>query len=189
MTIAHIQTVKMTAEQYFAMGEDPTGVRLELIDGKIVATPGPNPRHADITANLTFILMRHIKPRRLGKLFPDTDVPFEKFVVRRPDLSFYATANLRRVTDERLLGPPDLCIEVLSPGNEDDDRTNKFNLYQKHRVPHYWIIDPDQRTLECFKIFRGAYKLIASASGRETASFPPFADLAIPLSELWTPAL
>jgi len=189
MTVANIQTIKMTADQYFAMGQDPPGVRLELIDGELIVSASPNPRHADVIANLTYILMGHIKPRKLGKLYPDTDVPFEKFVVRRPDLSFYASANLRRVTAERLLGPPDLCIEVLSPGNVDDDRTNKFNLYQKHRVPHYWMIDPDERTAECFKLVKGAYTLISSAGGDATAHFAPFPDLAIPLSDLWMPGL
>jgi Uma2 family endonuclease len=187
MTIANISTVKMTADQYFELGEDPPGVRLELVNGEIVVSPSANPQHSKIVLKLSQLLLNFIEPRELGELFADTDTPFEKFMVRRPDLSFYEAKNRKRISTKRLLGPPDLCIEVLSAGNIDDDRTNKFNLYQKHHVGHYWIIDPDEHTAECYQLVRGKYKLIASAHGEETAHFAPFPELAIPLSKLWMP--
>jgi len=35
----------MTADQYLQLGEDPPGVRLELVDGEITANAGPPISH------------------------------------------------------------------------------------------------------------------------------------------------
>ena len=36
-----VGTIKMTARQFLELGEDPPGVRLELVDGEIAVTPSP----------------------------------------------------------------------------------------------------------------------------------------------------
>ena len=38
-------------------------------------------------------------------------------------------------------------VEILSPGTADRDRTLKLDLYAKHGVKEYWIVDPDARTI------------------------------------------
>jgi len=58
------------------------------------------------------------------------------------------------VRDERL----DLSIEVLSPSNVDDDRINKFDLYQTHGVPHYWLVDLEQRTIQQYTLLGAPYQ-------------------------------
>jgi Uma2 family endonuclease len=184
-TLAPILTSKMTVEQYFQLGEDPPGVHLELINGEIIVSPSPSRTHQQIILALAYLVEGHLRKTKLGSIYLDTDVVFEEDTVRRPDISFYGTAKLKRMKGERLLLPPDLCVEVLSPFNEDDDRINKFNLYRKHRVGHYWIVDPETKTAECFKLRAGQYTKIAEGSDDDTVHFPPFSDLAIPLAELW----
>jgi len=184
-TLAPILTSKMTAEQYFQLGEDPPGVHLELINGEIVVSPSPGRTHQQIIVALGYLLEGHLRKTKLGSIYPDTDVVFEEDTVRRPDIAFYGSAKLKRIKGERLLLPPDLCIEVTSPSNEDDDRINKFNLYRKHRVAHYWIFDPEIKTAECYKLRAGQYIKIVEGSDNGTVHFPTFADLAIPLAELW----
>jgi Uma2 family endonuclease len=44
--------------------------------------------------------------------------------------------------------PPDLAVEVLSPSTARIDRGKKSALLAKHRVPEYWLVDPQERTLE-----------------------------------------
>ena len=43
-------------------------------------------------------------------------------------------------------GPPDLVVEVLSPGTREIDLARKMALYAKYGVPEYWIIDPETET-------------------------------------------
>lgn len=187
MTVAHINTIKMTADQYFQLGEDPPGTRLELIDGEIIVSPSPSRKHADIVFTLAYILEGHLRKHSLGKLYLDTDVIFDSGMVRRPDIAYFSSAKLAAMSNDILDESPDLCIEVLSPGNIDDDRINKFNLYQSHNVSHYWIIDPDARTAEAYALTNGKYTLVASAQSSDTAHFPPFASLNLPLADLWMP--
>jgi hypothetical protein len=44
--MAHVSTAKMTSRQYLMLGEDPPGVRLELVDGQIAVYPGQTPEHS-----------------------------------------------------------------------------------------------------------------------------------------------
>jgi hypothetical protein len=41
-----VSTIKMTARQFLELGEDPPGVRLELVDGEVAVSPSPVPRHS-----------------------------------------------------------------------------------------------------------------------------------------------
>jgi Uma2 family endonuclease len=178
-------TAKMTSRQYLMLGEDPPGVHLELAHGEIVVSPSPTPGHSEIIVNLTRILSTHIKERKLGKLYNDTDTLFDDVNARRPDLAFFARSRLHLVGKKALMGPPDLCVEVLSPSNIDMDRKDKFALYEKRGVAHYWIVDPDARTIEAYALKQGKFHLVATAKGAATVHLPPFPELAIPLSEIW----
>jgi hypothetical protein len=44
--MSRVSTIKMTARQFLELGEDPPGVRLELVDGEIAVSPSPVPRHS-----------------------------------------------------------------------------------------------------------------------------------------------
>lgn len=187
MTVARIHTIKMNADQYFQLGEDPPGVRLELIDGEIIVSPSPSRKHADIVFALAYILETHLRKNSLGKLYLDTDVIFDAGMVRRPDIAFFSAATIATMSSDILDETPALCVEVLSPGNIDDDRINKFDLYQSHGVPHYWIIDPETRTAEAFALENGKYVLIATGKGNDIVHFRPFADLDLHLAGLWMP--
>jgi Uma2 family endonuclease len=184
-TLAPIHTTKLTTQQYFMLGEDPPGVHLELINGDIIVSPSPNLAHAQVIVALVYILQGYLRSSKAGEIYPDTDVVFSSDTVRRPDVAFYSTAKLAQLRGERLDLPPDLCIEVLSPSNADDDRINKFELYQTHGVAHYWMIDPETRTAECFELRHGKYFSVAKVAGNATHRFPPFNDLDIAFNELW----
>ena len=185
MTIANIQKIKMTAEQYFQLGEDPPGVRLELIDGEIIVSPSPSRKHAKIIRALNYLLETHLRQYDLGELYLDTDVIFAPDLVRRPDFSFFSTSLLSTLSNDYLDAPPDLCIEILSPGSGKDDRVNKFNLYESSGVNHYWIIDPATRTAECFALKGATYELINTGTATQTVTFAPFNTLQMPLADLW----
>jgi Uma2 family endonuclease len=127
-------TVKLTVDQYRALGEDPPGVRLELVDGEIEVSPSPAPQHDDTTFLLRSILHAHVVTHDLGRVQGDVDTPLDAHNVRRPDIMWFRRERLDLVTKDRLLGLPDLAVEVISPGSVKTDRQTKFEVPQGTRT-------------------------------------------------------
>lgn len=182
-----VSTTKMTARQFLELGEDPPGVRLELVNGEVAVSPSPNPKHSYIDRALTVILGQHIRDNKLGRLYGDVDTIFGEYDIRRPDLMYFAKARVHLVGEKAMEGPPDLCVEIISPSSSKIDRRDKFKQYEKGKVAHYWIIDPEEKSIEGFKLARGKYRSTGKGSDRDKVSLPPFNDLEIPLGELWQP--
>jgi Uma2 family endonuclease len=92
---------------------------------------------------------------------------------------FVAREEEDRLSQRGIEGAPTLVVEVLSPGRPSLDRVRKRKLYFENAIPHYWIADPDTRSLE--GLVRGALDYTTEAR------FSPFPELLIPLAELWHP--
>ena len=183
-----VSTAKMTARQFLMLGEDPPGVRLELVDGEVAVSPSPRPRHSYPVLKLAVLLDNHVTEHDLGLLIQDTDTVFGEYDVRRPDILFFTKARQHLVReDEAIEGAPDLCVEVVSPSSGTIDRKDKFEQYAAGEVQHYWILDPQQRSLEGFKLEGNKYVPSGRGEGSATLRLPPFPDLEIPLSKLWFP--
>jgi Uma2 family endonuclease len=183
-----ISTAKMTARQFHQLGEDPPGVRLELVEGNIAVSPSPLPRHSRVEKRLSNILLNHIIENDLGELLGDTDTIFGPHDVRRPDLIYFTKAREHLIQeDEAIEGPPDLCVEIISPTSGTVDRRDKFKQYAKGRVANYWIVDPRLKTIEAFRLVSGRYRIAKRGQGNETVSLPPFPELSIPLGTIWFP--
>jgi Uma2 family endonuclease len=80
----------------------------------------------------------------LGKVY---NAPFEMRAVpdgssREPDLLFVSSEHLDRLTPDRLVGPADLIVEVVSDDSVYRDRVDKFEEYEAAGVREYWIVDP-----------------------------------------------
>lgn len=182
-----VSTIKMTAQQFLELGEDPPGVRLELVDGEVAVSPSPIPDHSYVDRTLTIVIGQHIRAHQLGRLYGDVDTLFGPYDVRRPDLIYFSKDRVHLVGEKAMEGPPDLCVEITSPSSTRIDRQDKFRQYEKAGVRHYWIVDPAARTLEGYRLHRGKYRLAGRAQNVETIHLPPFDDLEIPLAELWHP--
>lgn len=182
-----VSTTKMTARQFIELGEDPPGVRLELVDGEVAVSPSPIPDHSHVIVALVGILYQHIKVKRLGRIYTDVDTLVSEFDVRRPDILFFSTERLRLVGKKAMEGPPDLCVEVLSPSSATIDKKDKFAQYEQFKVENYWIVDPQRRTIEAYRLKDGTYELAVEGRTSDVVRLPPFEDLEIPLFEIWPP--
>ena len=180
-----VSTTRMTARQFAALGEDPPGVRLELVNGEIAVAPSPTPEHSNSDIQLQTLLSNHVDDNNLGIVFKDLDTPLDMFNVRRPDILYFSHQRLHLVTPKALVGPPDLCVEIISPSSSTIDRVDKFEQYRAAGVTHYWILDPLARLLEGFSLQDGQYVPSGEGRDREVIALPPFPALNIPLSRLW----
>jgi Uma2 family endonuclease len=182
-----VSTIKMTARQFLELGEDPPGVRLELVNGEVAVSPSPIPSHGYVVLRLARILGNHIEAHDLGRLYPDIDTIFGEYDVRRPDLLYFSTSRLHLIGEKAMEGAPDLCIEVVSPSSTKVDRKEKFNQYAKAGVQFYWIAAPKPRTLEGYELTGRKYRLSGKGKNSDTLRLPPFPNLPISLRELWQP--
>ena len=180
-----INTARMTARQFLELGQDPPGVRLELVEGGIEVAPSPVPSHSHVDRMLTILLGQYILEHNLGKLYGDVDTIFSEHDVRRPDLIYFSNDRLHLVGDKAIEGPPNLCVEIVSSTSATIDRTVKFELYERHGVANYWLIDLQSRTFEAYVLKDGRYERVAFAREEDHVSAPPFEGLAIPLGRLW----
>ncbi len=180
-----IAAQRMTAAEFMELPEDPHEIRRELVNGEIIVGSIPAYDHGRCFGKLFAMLSAHIEAHGLGELASDIDNTVSKFTVRRPDLFFFSTARLHLTSRQRVHGPPDLCVEFVSPSSVRADRVEKFAEYAAYGVMNYWIIDPAARTAEAFVLKDGAYALAAQGADEDVVHFPPFPELAIPLGKLW----
>jgi Uma2 family endonuclease len=152
---------KMTYEQFLEWDfENP---HVEWVNGEVVMMAPVSNEHQDVRGFL-FALIRHfIEEHEAGRLLDD---PFQMKVGpdlpgRAPDLQFISTRNLNRLKKNHLQGPADFVVEVISPGSRGTDRGDKFYEYEKGGVKEYWLIDPERKRAEFYRLGRDKqYRLI-----------------------------
>ena len=103
--------------------------------------------HPDILFLFAQLLAMYVRRRQLGKVII---APFEMLLrqgqsSRQPDILFIATEHLGRLSNERLEGPADLAIEIVSDDSVTRDQRVKFQEYAAEGVPEYIIVDPRSR--------------------------------------------
>lgn len=131
---------RMTADAFFALGE--TDQRLELVDGVIVMSPRPVPRHQRLLYMLHYQLAAAEAAGRPLRAYPECDLQLGPDLVYAPDIRVYRADRMLK-TASKLVLPPDLIIEVLSPGTRAMDLHTKREDYERYGVAEYWVIDPE----------------------------------------------
>jgi Uma2 family endonuclease len=154
-----------TFEEFLASDEPEHS---EWVGGTAVAMPGVTQEHGLTTGFLIAALTSFVGTRRLGRVFHD---PFLMRVRpdgpgRAPDLMFIAEEHLHRLHENYLEGPPDVAVEVMSPGSRAIDRGEKFYEYEAAGIPEYWLLDPDRRVAEFHRLdSAGHYQAVLPEEG------------------------
>ena len=128
------------------------GNRYEIIDGDLYVTPSPRLDHQDVVGALVEVLRPFVREQDLGKVYAGpVDVLFAEGDYLAPDLVYLSTERLHYRSRRGIEGPPDLVVEVLSPGTAVRDRNLKRERYALYGVPEYWIVDVDARRVEVYR--------------------------------------
>jgi Uma2 family endonuclease len=174
----------LTYRDYAALPND--GRRYEIHDGELSVTPAPNPQHQICAANLFRVLDNHVRSNNLGLvLFAPLDVILSDTTIVQPDLVYLPPDRLGTISRRGIEGPPLLAIEIRSPSTAAIDRDVKYGLYARHGVPCFWLLDPDERVIEAYRLEGGRYTLALRASGATPVDPPPFQGLALVPASLW----
>ncbi len=167
--------------------------REELWDGELLEMTSPRLLHQEVLLTLATLLRSWAREHNLGKIYiapHDMYVSSTRFF--QPDLSFvsrerFETERIEREDGQCLVAPPDLCVEVVSPSTARRDRVDKVNAYAQFGVRHYWILDPDERTLQAFVLDNNRYALEAALTDENTFAPSLFPNLQIALHQIFTP--
>jgi len=168
------------------MSEDDN--RYELLEGELVVSRAPRLTHQEISGNVFVLFRRHLEDNSLGKIFATPGITFDEFNSVIPDLVFVSYARLDAiVVDDRFIGAPELVIEIVSPGegNARRDRVTKRQIYSRHGVVEYWIIDPEQQSVEVYRLDEGILELQTTVTAHDELRSSALPDFACRASEIF----
>lgn len=137
----------------------------EIINGEVFVGPSPFGKHQDVVGNLYDIIRRHVRTNNLGKVYlSPLDVILEEGINRvQPDILFIRKENMA-IMQDWVRGVPDMVCEVVSPWSYGRDTESKKALYEKYRVPEYWIVLPELQNIVISTIENGKYVTHPSAA-------------------------
>lgn len=141
----------MTAEELMNLDDDSH--RHELIKGELLTMPPPQAEHGRVAANLTMLLGPYIKAHRLGDVLTEAGFKIESDpdTVLGPDVSFVSKDRVGLRPDGYYQGPPDLAVEVLSPGDRRGMVEQKLSLWLESGARSVWLVNPRKRTVEIIR--------------------------------------
>jgi Uma2 family endonuclease len=104
--------------------------------------------------------------------------------IREPDILFVSHAHADRI-GEQYYGPPDLVVEVLSPGTRRTDRGPKMLEYARAGVSEYWLVDPETCTIEVYTLDEGVYTLLGQFSAGHKARSQVLSGFEVSVDEVF----
>jgi Uma2 family endonuclease len=166
----------------YAALPDAGGYRYEIIAGVLYMAPAPTPEHENIAALVAARLVAAIEDAGLGRVFTSPDIDTGTSVLR-PDAVVVLEGNQGIIAERRLVGPPDLVVEIASPSTAAYDRdadSGKRATYARMGVPEYWIIDPVTQSISLLLLEGDAYRELGPFTGDDRLPSRAIPGLATP---------
>lgn len=168
--------------------------RLELIRGWVKKmSPAPASEHQRISSILHTQIGSYLRKKKCQLFAAPFDVRLidkkkstpdnEIITVVQPDLCIICDET--KIDSRGCLGAPDWIIEILSPGNTKTEMQDKYELYAETGVQEYWIVQPGDQTVLCFKLNGEQYSLTGMYTQDDVVPVLIFPDLQIDFREVF----
>ena len=161
----------------------------EIINGELIVSPRPAPRHA-LAASMLGIKIGapfHVGDGGPGGwwILDEPELHFGEDVVV-PDLAGWRRERMPVLPETAWFElAPDWICEVISPSTARHDRAYKLPLYAREGVAHFWLAEPLARTLEVLELQEETYRVLAVFSDETSARAKPFNGIELDVSALW----
>jgi hypothetical protein len=160
------------------LGED---ARVEILHGVIVPKARPRVVHSLSLSGAGSFLFRRFNCGGGGRwpggwwLGTEIDVEYAAHELFCNDLAGWRRDRVPTAPTERpVRARPDWVCEILSPSNERRDRFDKMRVLHAAGVPHYWLLDPEERFLHVHRYESGGYLIALTAAPGEVVRAEPF---------------
>ena len=175
-----------TYEDLLALPPHVTG---QILDGEFHVSPRPASPHALAASTLGMDVGGAFQRGRGGPggwwIVDEPELHLSRDILV-PDLAGWRRQRLPLLPEVAFFTlAPDWICEVLSPSSRSLDRIKKMRSYARASVGHAWIVDPDARTLEAYRLEGGQWLEIAAHEGTEIVHVEPFDELELCLPDLW----
>lgn len=181
---AMVDRVYISVDEYL---EQYAGERYEWVRGALVPMPPTSLSHQDIVLYLVMLLRAYLTLRPIGRMIGDgLTIQLPGVESRRqPDGQIILHTNPGTLTETMMIGAPDIVIEVVSRESVTRDYGEKFEEYERGRVPEYWIIDPLRQVCHFHRL--QATSLYAPVQPNEAGEYrtPLLPNLALHVPTLW----
>lgn len=151
----------------------------ELVWGVVRDAPAPAPGHQWVVGQFFVALREHVLQHGYGRVWMspiDVVLDRDKHLVVQPDLIVVCEPRLGIVTD-RVWGPPDLVIEVLSPRVRIGTLEERVAWFGRYGVRECWLVDQTVHTIEVVEYSSGAVaqrRLFQAAESIRSNVLPEF---------------
>jgi Uma2 family endonuclease len=176
----------MTIDDLEAMPDD--GNRYEIIEGELFVSRSPGLTHQIVSDNIVVLIRNFLELHPLGIAVSTPGLILSQYSGVIPDIVYFSNESRERVVSgERLTSAPDLVIEILSRGNENirRDRVAKRQLYGKHGVREYWIVDRHLRLVEINTLQGNSLELTATLKDGDDVSTPVLPGFSCLVTEIF----
>lgn len=164
--------IRITAMDYYQLPEYAEFDLIQLIDGEVVIGTAKPIKHQGIVGNVMVFCWRIAKQQGGKTYVGPVEVYFDEHNVFEPDVLYLAPDSQCNLEEKRLVGAPELVVEVLSPGTAKHDREQKFHVYEKYGVLEYWIADAANITLEVWLLQDGKFSKLGTFNADGTFDSP-----------------
>ncbi len=169
---------------YELLEESPQG---QLIDGKLVMPPSLSLNHQFVNGKLFMSISQHLEKNSLGGLclFYPIDVVLDEKNTFQPDLIYISNERKIELHYDRIIGAPDLIIEILSPSTAYYDLKQKKDFYERFGVKEYLIVDPIKKDAELYSLVNQEFLLKQKEPQNGTIKLEVLPGLQIDLQKLF----
>jgi Uma2 family endonuclease len=184
--MAEVAEKLLTFEEFARLN---TEGRCELVNGRLDELVPPMPLHGSAAGRIFRFIDEYVEEREPDAFVgTEVDVPTIPHFGRRPDVVYYSSSaanqglNLRA---NRVRDIPTLAVEVLSEHDEARDLVTKRREYAEAGIPHYWIVDPLERTVLTLVLEGDAYRTVGEFGPDAVLTSSLFPGLEISLKRLF----
>lgn len=174
-----------TYDEYASLPDD--GQRYEIVNGVLVMAPAPDGPHQDTVLRIAHYLLMHVEFAGLGKVrVAPFDVQLSPKDVFQPDVFVVLSAHLGRMQKKKMIGAPDLVVEVASPSTALLDRVSKYERYAEAGVQEYWIVNVEAATVQVSVLEAGGYRSLGTFRGQQTIPSRIVANLPVRVEQFFS---